>query len=171
MSSTKSTVIVFHTNSSFQSHPESARTLRNGASHALETNGAPAEPITVETTECDGLEEGYFVACLSCDDPSTPFWVGKIASFQESEKGTTNVNLPKMIRVHWYQASGSARDPFDAAYTPARKPNLVGGHGGSSSFWESVIGHTDIVTKFPNLTSENRLDKETVAKIKNTLYK
>lgn len=180
MSTSRKPVAVFPTETAesfIQDHQESFSSLRNAISPApigdavKETPRAPADQNSVEVSECDRLEEGYLVACVSCDDPSTSFWVGKIAGFEECKNTTTNYKSQNMVRVQWYQASGSARDPFDAAYVPARKPQLIVGNSSNGSIWESVIGHKDIITSFSNLTNESRLSNDTVAKIKKLLYK
>lgn len=121
--------------------------------------------FSVEIGKLDMFSDGAFVAALSYGDRSTPFWVGKIVPFA-GKQSISNPTNKKLVRVQWYQASGSAKDPFDAAYIPARRSPMIAGESGDVSFWESTIGVSEIITTFVKLSSESRLDLATVARIK-----
>lgn len=128
-----------------------------------------ASKSPAKARERDELAEGLFVAALSRNDRSTPFWVAKIISLpsQNSRASETRKNV---VIVRWYQASGSARDPFDAAYIPARRSPMMGEKGVDRLFWESAIGVSEIITTFEKLSNENRIDSGTVTNIKEKLY-
>lgn len=144
------------------------------SSHITENSSQANEPAGVSEVRIlnfDDLREGLYVVCMSCDDASTPFWIGQIAGFEERQDLACNANSTKLVRVKWHQAFGCAKDPFDAVYIPAKRSQWMGGHDGTCSFWESIVGPKDIINSFPTLTKDRRLSDETVAKIKDTLYK
>ena len=130
-----------------------------GSNVTSAASGADESKLNVQNR----LNPALFVAVLSSCDDTTPFWVGKILKYENNAQSTW-----QHATVRWYQASGSAVDPFDAIYTPAKRSQKLATDIG---FWESSVALQDIITSFDSLTDDKRLTKQSIAQIKSKLYK
>ena len=118
---------------------------------------------SLQSDDFDGknaAQAGSFVALLSQEDDSTPFWIAQVPLSSEQKSGSA------IITVRWYQASGSASDPYDAIYTPVRHKRSI---NSDANFWESKVQLSEVIFVFESLTEDNRLGEDTVHGIKKRL--
>ena len=109
------------------------------------------------------IKNGLFIAVVSENDSSTPFWIAQIIAEPEGNTGGS-----KQIGVRWYQASGTSSDPYDAAYIPSvRKRNC---NTGNVTYWESSIPSSKVIFVFQALTNEGRIGSESAREIRSLLY-
>lgn len=109
------------------------------------------------------LKVGVFIAIMSENDDSTPFWIAQVISLPDERSSAS-----QQIFVRWFQASGSASDPYDAKYTPSvRKLDK----DGTVTYWETYILSSQVFHIFHCLTSEDHIDRMSAHEIKAIVYK
>lgn len=87
---------------------------------------------------------------MSQNDISKPFWIAQIVALSKE-----SAPISEEIRVRWFQASGSASDPYDAAYIPSVRKR---GSEGEITYWESTVQPSEVILQFETLTNEKRID-------------
>ena len=78
-----------------------------------------------------------------------------------------NTSGSKQIGVRWFQASGSASDPYDAMYIPSVRKREK---NGEVTYLETSVHSSQVIQVVEELTRDNRIGSKDASTIKAILY-